>query len=128
MLFSLGLALFLPNISSHGDAELIQLAAKLPHVPISDKAHSTVKGYFSAFRKWENWARSKVITVLSAPKDYFALFLVYLIESVNSLSAFDAAIHSVSWAHAKFGLESPTSFPIIKQIIEAAHIQIGKQQ
>ena len=88
--------------------------------------NDTVKRYFSAFKKWENLARSKFITVLPAPKDYFALFLVYLIESVNSISAFDAVIHGVSWAHAKFGLGSPSSSPIVKQVIQAAQRQIGK--
>ena len=89
----------------------------LPHVLLSNKAHNTVKRYFSAFKKWENWARSKFITVLPALKDYFPIFLVYLIESVNSLSAFDAVIHGVSWAQAKFGLDSPSSSPIVKRII-----------
>ena len=125
-MFSLGLDLFVPNISNRGDVELVHLAAKLPQVLLSDKAHSTVKRYFSVFKKWENWARSKSITVLPAPKDYFALFLVHLIESVNSLSAFQAVICGVSWAHAKFGLDSPSSSPIVKQIIQAAHRQIGK--
>ena len=63
---------------------------------------------------------------MPAPKDFFALSLVHLTESVNSLSAFDAVICGVSWAHAKFGLDSPYSFPIVKQIIQAAHRQIGK--
>ena len=126
LLFSIGLGLLVPNITNCSDIELIHLAAKLPQVLLSDKAHSTVKRYFSSFKRWENWARSKSITVLPAPKDYFALFLVHLIESVNSLSAFKAVICGVSWAHAKFGLDSPSSSPIVKQIIQAAHRQIGK--
>ena len=65
-------------------------------------------------------------TVLAALKDYFVLFLVSLIESVNSLATFDAVIHGVSWAHVTFGLESPSSSSIVKQIIQAAHRQIGK--
>ena len=125
-MFSLGLGLLVANITNCSDVELIHLAAKLPQVLLSDKAHSTVKRYFSSFKKWENWARSKSITVLPAPKDYFALFLVHLIESVNSLSPFKAVICGVSWAHAKFGLDPPSSSPIVKQIIQAAHRQIGK--
>ena len=115
LLFSLGLGLLVPNISNRGDVELIHLAAKLPQVLLSDKVHSTVKRYFSSFKKWENWARSRSITVLPAPKDYFALFLVHLIESVNSLSAFEAVICCVSSAHAKFGLDSPSSSPLLSR-------------
>ena len=63
---------------------------------------------------------------MPAPKDYFALFLVHLIESVNSLSGFKAVICGVSWAHVKFGFDSPSSSPIVKQIIQAAHRQIGR--
>ena len=88
--------------------------------------HIILSGGIFCFQKWENWARSKFITVLPAPRDYFALFLVYLIESVNSLAAFYAVIYGVSWAHAKFGLESLSSSPIVKQIIQATHRQIGK--
>ena len=66
------------NISNHGNAELIQLAVKLPRVLPSDKAHNTVKRYFSAFKKWENWARSKLITVLPAPRDCLALFFQFI--------------------------------------------------
>ena len=45
---------------------------------------------------------------------------------MNSVSTFDVVIHGVSWAYSKFGSQSPTEAPIIKQIIQAAHRQIGK--
>ena len=45
---------------------------------------------------------------------------------MNSISTFDAVIHGVSWAHAKFGSQSPTGMIINKQIIQGAHRQLGK--
>ena len=126
MLFSLGLGLFIQSILKYDDGDLVQLAAELPHVLLSDKAHNTNKRYFSAFKKWEAWAKSKSVAILPASPNYFALFLVHLIYSVNSISTFDAVIHGVSWAHAKFGLKSPTGSIINEQIIQAAHRQLGK--
>ena len=107
-------------------ADLVQLAAELPHVLLSDKAHNTNKRYLSAFKKWEAWAKSKSVAILPASKNYFPLFLVHLNDFVNSISTFDAVIHGVSWAHAKFGSQSPTRTVIIKQIIQAALRQLGK--
>ena len=126
MLFSSGLGLSIQSILKYDDADLVQLAAELPHVLVSDKAHNTNKRHFSAFKKWEAWAKSKSVAILPASPNYFALFLVHLIDSVNSVSTFDVVIHGVSWANAKFGLQSPTGTIIKKQIIQTAHRQLGK--
>ena len=114
-LFSFGLGLFVLNISNHGNAELIQLAAKLPHVLFSDKIRYTIKRYFSALKTWGNWARSNFVIVLPSPKYHFAQFLVYLIGCVNSLSAYDAVVHGVSWALPNLVWSHPLFPPLLNR-------------
>ena len=52
--------------------------------------------------------------------------MVSLIDSLNTLSAFNIVIYGIDWAHKKFGLQSPTKSLISKQIIQAAKRIIGK--
>ena len=67
----------------------------LPSVLLLDKASITVKNYFSVFRKWESWANSESVSALSAVVKMFPLFLVSLIDSSNSLPAFNSVICGV---------------------------------
>ena len=50
----------------------------------------------------------------------FPLFLISLIKTSNSFSAFNAVVQGVLWVHLKFGLTPPSVFLIAKQTVQAA--------
>ena len=111
---------------NHKDQDSRQLALDLPNIIMQDKAQSTIRSYFYAFRKWQTWANKYSATVLPASQRYFTLYLVHLIKTCSSILAFNTAIYSVAWAHKKFGFNSPSDSHLPKQVIQAGHRILGK--
>ena len=126
LVFFVGLGVSLSSLKNHKDHEIRDLVSELPSILLLDKAPNTVKRYFGAFQKWERWAKSKCISSIPASPEFFPLFLISLIKTCSSFSAFNAVVLGVSWAHLKFGLTPPSAFPIAKQIVQAAKRIFGK--
>ena len=126
LVFFVGLGVSFSSLKNHKDHEIRYLVSELPSILLLDKAPDTVKRYFGAFQKWERWARSKCISSIPASPEFFPLFLISLIKTCSSFSAFNAVVLGVSWAHLKFGLTPPSAFPIAKQIVQAAKRIFGK--
>ena len=100
----------------------------LPHFLLQDLAPNTIKKYISSFKRWSAWAKSKSCSPIPAPAESFAAFLVLQIKSCSSCSAFYTVIVSVAWAHRKIGVISPTDHPLSKQLINAGHRLLGKNE
>ena len=111
------------SLKLHKDPEITLLISSLPSVLLADTAQSTVRKYLYAFKKWGNWAKRKGFTPVPANPKVFVFYLVHLL---NTSSTFDSVIHGVSWAHKKFGLNSPANSLAAKQVINAAHRILGK--
>ena len=77
-------------------------------------------------QKWKSWAKKKAFTPVPADPKAFVLYLVHLLKTSSTKSSFDSVIHGVSWAHKKFGLNSPANSLTAKQVINAAHRILGK--
>ena len=126
LVFFVGLGVSFSSLKNHKDHEIRDLVSELPSILLLDKAPNTVKRYFGAFQKWERWAKSKCISSIPASPEFFSLFLISLIKTCSSFSAFNAVVPGVSWAHLKFGLTPLLAFPIAKQIVQAAKRIFGK--
>ena len=63
---------------------------------------------------------------IQAPIDLFSVFLILPIRLCSSSSTFNSIIAGVAWAHKKMGLTSPTSHPLVLQLINADHRILGK--
>ena len=61
-----------------------------------------------------------------APIDLLSVFLILQIRVYSSSSTFDSIIVGVAWAHKRMGLTSPTSHPLIMQLINADHRILGR--
>ena len=114
------------NLKRHKDAEVRRLAQDLPFFLMQDLAPSTIRKYTLSFTKWSKWAQSKACPPIPAPIDLFSVFLVLQIRLCSSCSTFDSIIAGVAWAHKKMGLTSPTSHPLVVQLINAGHRILGK--
>ena len=88
--FNYGLALSLTSMLHYKDNELFYLPNMHPSSLLLDKAPNKVRKYFSVFRKWESWANSKSVSAFPAVVKIFPLFLVSLIDSSTSMSAFNS--------------------------------------
>ena len=74
----------------------------------------------------ETGPREKDLLQFQAIQKSFFLYLVHLLNTSSTKSSFDSVIHGVSWAHKKFGLNSPANSLTAKQVINAAHTILGK--
>ena len=108
------------------DPDLAQLANLLPGILVQDRAEKTVHTYINAFRRWKKWAIQHGVTVLPADPVPFALYLVYLIQQVRSVSAINSIVYGVGWVHKKGGFVELSEHPLVKQVLEAARRILAK--
>ena len=100
------------------DPELKDLASHLPNTILHSWADSTVKKYLSAYRRWKKWAASHKLSVFLAKPHQFVLYLQYLGELTKSKSAVEEACNALSWVHASYGLDNPSTYPFVKTVLE----------
>ena len=63
---------------------------------------------------------------IPAPIDMYYVFLILQVRVCSSSSTFNSTFAGVPWAHKKMGLTSPTSNPLVMQLINAGHRILGK--
>ena len=80
-------------------------------------SEKTVHTYINAFRRWKKWAIQHGVTVLPADPVPFALYLVYLIQQVRSVSAINSIVYGVGWVHKKGGFVELSEHPLVKQVL-----------
>ena len=107
------------QLSTHQDCEIRQLAAEYQSFMFLDLAPRTVKKYSSSVDKWFAWAHTKKCKPLPADPNFLALFFIFQIKVCTSASTFNSIVSSISWAHRKMGLISPTDNLLVEQIITA---------
>ena len=91
------------------DPALRVLASRLPGTVLHSRADSTVKKYWSAFRRWKSWALQHKLPVLPAKGSHVSLYLQFIGDTVKSKSAAEEACNALAWAHSMAGLSSPVS-------------------
>ena len=121
--FSQGLWL---EISELQDPMLRALAAKLPGTVLHSRADSTVKKYWSAFRRWKSWALQHKLPVLPAKEAHVALYLQWIGETVKSKSAAEEACNARAWLHSTAGLVSPVASPLFKATLQGLQRMLAK--
>lgn len=92
------------------------LADELQTLVLADKAPSTVKNYWAAFRRWASWAQTFDFQVLPAKPAAVALYLVYLLQTRRSNSPVIQARSALHWVHCKADVDDPTAHPTVQQL------------
>ena len=122
---SLPAAPTLRNLRYSRHPDIQSLAEAVPGIIIQDRAPSTVRKYSAAFLAWQKGAEPKGIKVLPASGPEFSLYLVYLLQTTDSLASIQAAAFGVAWAHQKACLPSPSHHTLVKQLLEACARILG---
>ena len=108
------------------DENLKKLAAGLPATVLQSKATSTTKKYLGGFRRWKQWATEHKISVLPADACHVALYLQHLGEERNSKPAVEEAVHCLAWVHSVAGISSPTSDPLVRNMLDGLKRMLAK--
>ena len=124
-MFSLPPAPTLRNLRNSRHPDIRALADAVPGIIIQDRAPSTVRKYSAAFSAWLKWAEPRGIKVLPTSGPEFSLYLVYLLQTTDSLASIQAAAFGVAWAHQKACLPSPSHHTLVKQLLEACTRILG---
>ena len=102
------------------------LAERLKTTILSSKANSTSSLYHRAYRKWKEFAISKLDgAVFPAKPFHVALYLQHLIEQSHSPSVIDSAFYGIKWAHSMAGIPSPTDNPVVEAVRAASKRILG---
>ena len=108
------------------DPSLQGLASRLQRSVLSARAPSTTNMYHQAFRKWKDFALSKLkASFLPANPVHVAVYLQHVLESMSSCSCVDATFSGIKWAHELAGMASPTGNQLVSRVREAAKRMLG---
>ena len=109
------------------DKSLRDRLPELKALIIDSKANNTVKKYSGGWKRWKNWALSKVgVNVIPALPIMVAFYLRDLTEQSNSVATLKAAVYSIQWVHTVAGHQSPTQHPMVKSTLKGARRRLGK--
>lgn len=101
---------------------LFSLAAKLPSIVLQSKASSTNKKYQRTFNALTKWANTYGMNPLPAEEAQFAVYLVSIIQKVNSPASVDEAVYGVKWAHELAGYHSDVTTSFFKKAVRERRI------
>lgn len=100
----------------------------MPEALISSRADSTTKKYAAGFHKWKLWAdKYEEVTILPANPMYVSLYLLSLVQNINSVSTLEAAAYSISWAHKISQLPDPVSDNIVINVLQSLRRKLAKR-
>ena len=96
---------------------ILRLTDSLQSTVLSSKALSTTMVYHRAFRKWKDFAASKLHScACPASPCHVALYLQHLIDESHSPCVVDSAFYGIKWAHTMAGIPSPTDNPVVEAV------------
>ena len=105
---------------------ILGLTDSLQSTVLSSKAISTTMVYHRAFRKWKDFASSKLHScACPASPCHVALYLQHLIDESHSPSVVDSAFYGIKWAHTMAGIPSPTDNPVVEAVRCASKRVLG---
>ena len=93
---------------------------------MSARAPATTNMYRRAFKKWMDFALSKLSSYFLPVKPvHVAIYLQHVLESTSSFSSVDTAFYAIKWAHEIAGMVSPTDNQEVSRVREAAKRILG---
>ena len=88
---------------------------------MSARAPATTNMYLRAFKKWMDFALSKLSSYFLPVKPvHVAIYLQHVLESTNSFNSVDTAFYAIKRAHEIAGMVSPTDNQEVSRVREAA--------
>ena len=117
---------FLGLLSTHHavtieNKTLLPLARQLPQYLIFSRADNTVKGYMTAYRKWEKWSLTFALKTLPANPTSVALFILSQIEMDVKYSSIKGFFYGIKYIHKVNNFVDPTRHGLVASMFETAH-------
>ena len=96
---------------------ILRLTDSLQSTVLSSKAISTTMVYHRAFRKWKDFATSRLhCCACPASPCHVALYLQHLIDESHSPCVVDSVFYGIKWAHTMAGIPSPADNPVFEAV------------
>ena len=102
------------------NAEIADLAKKMPLYIVQAKSDNTVSCYFNYFRRWKQFAERIGYRDLPAEPIHVALYITHLLDSGSSSHVVNHSIYSIKWMHTVNNFPDPTENGYVKSLQEAA--------
>ncbi|VDI56804.1 Hypothetical predicted protein [Mytilus galloprovincialis] len=87
---------------------------------LGSRSDNTIKSYFYAFRRWEQYITKLGFAALPAQPIHIALYFTHLLDQGSTFHPIDNAKYGIKWAHEINGLTDPTENSFVSSIQEAA--------
>ena len=117
---------FWAALGSVHNADIEAYIREIPRLVMGDKAVNTVKKYSGAVKRWATWAKSHGFEPLPAMPHAVAIYVVFLMQTTQSIAAINSVIYGLKWAHSKLGRDSAADDIMVKQLVESARRILSK--
>ena len=82
-------------------------------------APSTLKSYFSCFKKWKRWcSQFPEVKYFPASETYLGLYLVQLLQSGYSFTSIQSTLYAIGFFHKSCGLQNPCDSKFLKAVAQ----------
>ena len=87
---------------------------------LNSKSDNTIKSYFYAFKRWEQFISLHGHCVIPAQPVQVALYLTSLLNNESSFHPVCNTVYGIKWAHEINGLPDPTTNTCVSSVLEAS--------
>ena len=87
---------------------------------LNSKSDNTIKSYFYAFKRWEQFISLHGHCVIPAQPVQVALYLTSLLNNESSFHPVCNTVYGIKWAHEINGLPDPTTNTFVSSVLEAS--------
>lgn len=92
------------------------LASLIPGLLLADKAESTTRNYWAAFKRWSRWAECFHLPSFPAKAPHVALYMVHIHQTSGSAAAVSQLSAALRWLHEKADVPNPMLQPTVQQL------------
>ena len=93
---------------------------------IHSRASSTARKHLAAFRRWKNWAKSRVFPTFPVKEVHLVLYMQSVGEHTNSKAMVKEAFNTISWIHVLGSQPSPTESAFAKATLQGLQKELAK--
>ena len=87
---------------------------------LNSKSENTIKSYFYAFKRWEQFISLHGHCAIPAQAVQVALYLTSLLSNGSSFHPVCNAVYGIKWAHEINGLPDPTTNTFVSSVLEVS--------
>ena len=110
---------FWATLGSVHNADIEAYIIEIPRLVMGDQTVNTVKKYSGAANRWATWAKSHGFEPLPAMPHAVAIYVVFVMQTTQSIAAINSVIYGLKWTHNKLGRDSLADDIMLKKLGES---------